>query len=164
MPTEPMQPMQPAEFAKLVTELATYPSAVLTGRDAEGYPYSVRCRPQPDAATQTLLLVGGAAPLADGVASLLCHAHDDHLASQRSVLARGRVAREGANWRFTPQQVIPGINQSPLAVMRFFMHARGVAAAYLAKRKLPRPVIPWDDIIRVKHEAQANLRARGERY
>lgn len=152
------------EFEWLVAELATYQSAVLNGRDSDGYPFSVRCHPQPDPAARTLLITDVVAPLTEGQASLLCHEHDDFLWRQRSVLTRGRIARAGDHWRFTPQKVIPGISQSPLALGRFFFHARGVAAGYLAKRNLPRPVIPWDDIIRIKREAQANLRARGVRY
>jgi hypothetical protein len=154
----------PVEWERLVAELATYESAVLNGRDAEGYPYSVRCHPQPDAATCTLTLAGVVAPLTGGPASLLCHWHDERLWRQRSLVTRGQLARDGDTWRFTPIQVIPGISQSSLALGRFFIHARGVAAAYLAKRNLPRPAIPWADILRIKHEAQANLRARGERY
>ena len=157
-------PVDSAGFTKLVSEIATYPSAVLNGRDGAGYPYSVRCHPQPDAATRTLLLPDAAAPLTEGPAGLLCHEHDDHLWRQRSVLIRGRIAREGAGWRFTPEKVIPGLSQSPLGLGSFFIHARGVAAKYLAKRNLPRPVVPWADIIRIKRQAQANLRARGERY
>jgi hypothetical protein len=152
------------EFERLVAEVATYSSAVLNGRDNEGYPYSVRCHPQPDSAARTLLITDVVAPLIEGPASLLCHEHDDFLWRQRAVLTRGRIVRAGVDWRFTPDKVIPGLSQNPLALGRFFLHARGVAAGYLAKRNLPRPVIPWDDIIRIKHEGQANLRARGGRY
>lgn len=154
----------PVDWNQLLAQLARYDSAVLTGLDGDGYPYSVRCHPQPDAATQTLRLADVAAPPGDGPASLLCHWHDDHLWKQRSFVTRGQLTRDGAGCRFTPTQLIPGIDDSPLALMRFFIHARGVAAAYLARRGLPRPVIPWGDIIRIKREAQANLRARGERY
>jgi hypothetical protein len=157
-------PVDAVAFARLARELATYPSAVLTGRDASGYSYSVRCHVQPDAATQTLMVTGVVAPLTDGVASLLCHSHDDHLARQRSILTRGELARAGADWRFMPGRIIPGISQNPFTLGRFFFYARGVAAAYLAKRNLPRPVIPWAEIIRIKHQAQANLRARSERF
>ncbi|HEX9036543.1 MAG TPA: hypothetical protein VF808_06080 [Ktedonobacterales bacterium] len=152
------------EFERLARELATFPSAVLTARDASGYPYSVRCHSQPESATQSFIIEDVHAPLVEGMASLLCHEHDDHLWRQRSVMARGRIARAGGGWRFTPEKIIPGLSQNPLALVRFFLHGRSVAAAYLAKRGLPRPVIPWDDIIRIKREAQANLRARGERY
>lgn len=154
----------PVDWERLTSQLARYESAVLNGLDAEGYPYSVRCHPQPDAATRTLSLAGMTAPLREGPASLLCHWHDERLWKQRSFLARGQLVRDGARWRFTPTQLISGIDNSPAALGRFFMHARGVAAGYLAKRKLPRPVIPWDEVLRIKREAQANLRARGERY
>jgi hypothetical protein len=154
----------PVDWERLLGQLARYDSAVLNGLDADGYPYSVRCHPQPDAATRTLLLADVVAPLRDGPASLLCHWHDARLWNQRSFVARGQLTRDGAGWRFTPTQLIPGIDNSPLALGRFFIHARGVAAGYLAKRGLPRPIIPWAEIIRIKHEAQANLRARGERF
>lgn len=153
----------PVEWNQLLAHLGRYESAVLNGLDTEGYPYSVRCHPQPDGATRTLSLVDVVAPLRDGPASLLCHWHDERLWKQRSFMARGQIARDGAGWRFTPTQLIPGIDDSPLALGLFFIHARGVAARYLAKRRLARPVIPWADVIRIKHEAQANLRARGER-
>ncbi len=153
----------PVDWERLLGQLARYESAVLNGLDADGYPFSVRCHPQPDAATRTLLLPDVTAPLRDGPASLLCHWHDERLWNQRSFVARGQIARDGAGWRFTPTQLIPGIENNPLALGRFFLHARSVAAGYLAKRGLPRPVIPWDEVIRIKREAQANLRARGER-
>jgi hypothetical protein len=38
----------------LVRSLARYPTAVLTVNDATGYPFSVRCVPEPDPARQVL--------------------------------------------------------------------------------------------------------------
>ncbi|HEU0025506.1 MAG TPA: hypothetical protein VFQ25_00180 [Ktedonobacterales bacterium] len=153
----------PVDWERLTSQLARYESAVLNGPDRDGYPYSVRCHPQPDAATRTLLLSDVTAPLREGPASLLCHWHDERLWNQRSFVARGQLARNGAGWRFTPTQLIVGLDNGPITQGRLFMHARGVAARYLAKRGLPRPIIPWAEVIRIKHEAQANLRARGER-
>ena len=43
-------------WTELVRYHALFDSAVLTGRDAAGYPFSVRCSPRLDAATQTLRL------------------------------------------------------------------------------------------------------------
>ena len=105
----------PGDWERLLAQFARYESAVLNGLDADGYPYSVRCHPQPDATTRTLLMSDVAAPLQDGPASLLCHWHDERLWKQRSFVARGRIARDGAGWRFTPTQLIPGIDDSPLA-------------------------------------------------
>lgn len=153
----------PVDWERLTSQLARYESAVLSGLDPDGYPYSIRCHPRPDIATHSLLLADVAAPLREGPASLLCHWHDERLWNQRSFVARGQLAHDEDGWRFTPTQLIPGIESNPLALGRFFMHARAVAAGYLAKRRLPRPVIPWTEINRIKHEAQANLRARGER-
>lgn len=171
MPTENAAPTPStfgaADWRRLTGELATYANAVLTGIDGEGYPYSVRCQPQPDTATRTLTLAGVSAPIWEGPASLLCHWHDERLWRQRSFLARGRLSREGVeedSWRFTPTRVVPGISQNPLELGRFFMGGRRAASQYLAKRHWPRPTIPWDDVIRIKREAQANLRPRGERF
>jgi hypothetical protein len=153
------------EWRRLVSELATYQSAVLTGIDGEGYPYSVRCQPQVDHETSALKLKGVTAPIWEGAASLLCHSHDDHLWRQRSFLVRGYVGRhENDIWYFQPSRLVPGISQNPLELGRFFMSGRRTAAQYLARRHLPRPTIPWDDIIRIKREAQANLRSRGETF
>jgi hypothetical protein len=43
-------------WAELVKNLKAYPSAVLTGLDVDGYPFSVRCIPQPDPSKEVLLV------------------------------------------------------------------------------------------------------------
>lgn len=57
--------------------LASFDSAVIVWRDAEGYPASTRCHPVPDPARQAL----GITPAPGdrfrvGPAGLLCHSHD----------------------------------------------------------------------------------------
>lgn len=141
-------------WPEILKRLPRYPSAVLSGADEQGYPFSVRCRPQPEAVRERLLLdLAPGLPLRPGPASLLCHYHDAQIWGQRSFLVRGALSQEGAGWAFTPAQYIPGIEQSPQSFLRFLVSSRRKAAAYLKARGLPRPQIPWAKINRVKDEA-----------
>ena len=148
-------------WAELVRELRRYDSAVLTGLDADGYPYSVRCQPAPDAASQTLRVrLPADTPLQPGAASLLCHLHDEGLWNQRSFLARGRLVRQGDAWMFQPTQFVPGIGvECVKGLVRFVIGARRNTKRYLAARHLPRPRIPWADINAAKAAARARRAA-----
>src|SRR5439155_8514181 len=64
-------------WREITRHLGSYPSAVLTGYDASGYPFSVRCRPKVDAAARIIRVdVPAEAGLKPGPASLLCHSHN----------------------------------------------------------------------------------------
>src|SRR5262249_52484310 len=90
--------------------LPTFPGAVITALDGEGYPYSARCTPVPDQATHLLRLdLPPGAPVQPGPADLLCHDHDDFLWRQRSFVARGTLEQGPAGWAFRPERFIPGI-------------------------------------------------------
>ncbi|MFN8503601.1 pyridoxamine 5'-phosphate oxidase family protein [Kouleothrix sp.] len=142
------------DWPVLLRQLARFPSAVISGRDAQGYPFSARCRPTPDAASHTLrVMLPPEAPIEPGPAGLLCHSHDDLLWKQESFGLRGALQRADDGWRLEPLAIIPGISPDVLSLGRFFIDSRRKAKAYLAKRNLPRPTIPWDDIIAVKKQA-----------
>jgi hypothetical protein len=75
---------------EIVRLLPDFENAVLTGLDNEGYPYSVRVRPQADPTRRAIgVPLPAHAPVQDGPASLLCHAHDEDLWNLRSFLVRG---------------------------------------------------------------------------
>ena len=94
---------------ELVKHLADYTSAVLTGRDATGYPFSIRCKPEPDTGAQVLrVIVPEYADLRPGSAGLLCHKHDEQLWNLNSFIVRGSLERDTLGWLFRPQQFIPG--------------------------------------------------------
>jgi hypothetical protein len=135
-------------WPELVKHVATFDSAVLTAQDAAGYPFSVRCRPQVDNNKQLLRLALAAdLPIQAGPAGLLCHYHDEQLWNLRSFVVRGRLEREGDGWLFRPQQFIPGAGIGGFrGQMRYAFGARRTAAAYLAKRGMARPSIPWDEV------------------
>jgi len=135
--------------------LSDFPSAVLTGVDTEGYPFSARCQPTLDNAARALRIeLAANIPIQPGPASLLCHRHDENLWNLKSFLVRGVLSREGDGWTFEPQRFIPGAGIGGLpAVARFFIGSRRNARRYLAKRGLARPRIPWDEINAVKAQA-----------
>lgn len=143
-----------AEWDTLLKQLARFPSAVLTGLDRQGYPWSARARPTHDPAAQALrvALPSGAA-VEPGPAGLLCHAHDDLLWNQTSVGVRGALARDERGWLFQPRALLPGIQPDPISLFRFILSCRRSANAYLQKRGLARPQVPWDDIVAVKRAA-----------
>ena len=131
---------------ELYRHLMGFDTAVLNGPDAEGYPYSIRCRPIPDPSAGLLKLDLGpaGAGIRPGPASLLCHEHDEGLWNQRAFLVRGRLERGGAGdpvgWAFVPERFVPGVGIGGARGMaRFLLGARRSAAAYLRKRGLNRP-------------------------
>jgi len=143
--------------------LPDFESAVLTGVDAEGYPFSVRCQPEADDAAQVLRVqLPAGIPLQPGPAGLLCHRHDENLWKLRSFLVRGTLSQDEKGWKFQPLRFIPGAGIGGLpATVRFFTGSRRNASRYLKKRGLARPRIPWDDINAVKKQAFAHSEKRG---
>ena len=107
---------------EILRHLPQTPTAVLSGLNPEGYPYSVRCRlvPEPSVGLLRLDLARDTA-LRSGRASLLCHSHDELLS-----------------------------NQKILVVARFVIGVRRNTTAYLRKRGLARPRIPWEEIVVVR--------------
>jgi hypothetical protein len=131
-----------------VRHLGDFPSAVLTGVDDTGYPFSARCRPEPDGPTQTLRLqLPASIPLRAGPAGLLCHRHDAQLWNLKSFWVRGSLGANPGGWTFHPQKFVPGAGiGGPMGVVRFIRDGRRRARQYLKKRGLARPEIPWDRI------------------
>ena len=152
---------------EVARHLAGFDTAVLNASDAEGYPYSVRCRPVPDPAARLLRLDLGASgdALRPGPASLLCHGHDEALWNQKAFLLRGRLDPDGGTrWNFAPESFIPGIGVGGARGMaRFLIGARRSAAAYLKRRGLARPRVPWDEFGRVKEREGGGNETGGRR-
>lgn len=136
-------------WAEIEKNLAAFESGVLNARDAGGYPYSVRCRPRPDpqAGVVRLDLAGGGA-VRPGPASLLCHTHDEELWNQRAVLVLGRLEGTGQARVFRPERTVGGMGFR--AAARMLIGARRTTSAYLKKRGLARPRIPWGEIEAIK--------------
>ncbi len=131
---------------KLKHQAGTFPSAVLTSRDADGYPVSVRTSFSTDDARHELRVT--LPPTVDaqpGPASLLFHQHNEQLWNLRIVLVRGELANTGHGWVFRPQPLMPSPN-----ALRMILHCRKTAQAYLRLRGLARPSIPWDRLKAIK--------------
>jgi hypothetical protein len=153
-------------WAEITKYLYQFESAVLSGLDEEGYPFSVRCRPYPDASGAEVLRVWlpPHTVLRPGPASLLCHSHDENLWNLRSFLVRGVLKKDDGGWSFEPVQFIPGagIGGFP-AMIRFFTGARRNARRYLKKRRLARPRILWDEINAAKKKAFSSSAVRSQK-
>jgi hypothetical protein len=119
---------------------------VITGVDARGYPFSVRRKPQPDHANQSLKVqIPDGTQIHAGLASLLCHKHDELFWNQRSFIVWGTLKQNGG-WVFLPKRFTPGAAGDMLSLVQFIRSARRTAKQYLDKRGLPRPKIPWNEI------------------
>ena len=128
----------------LMKHLPDFESAVLTAVDDEGYPFSVRCWPYPEAVVEVLRVqLPADMPIEPGPASLLCHKHDENLWNLQSFLVRGVLNRDERGWCFEPRRFVPGAGIGGLpATLRFFINSRRNATRYLEKRGLARPVSP----------------------
>jgi hypothetical protein len=138
---------------QITKNLARFQSAVVSGRDTAGYPFSMRCQPQLDATMRILRLdLPPSAPFQPGPAGMLCHKHDKFLARQESFIVRGSLEPGTHGWDFRPVQFIAGVRSDPVSVVKFVIDCRRKASQYLAARGLPRPQIPWEEIIAAKKQ------------
>ncbi|MGD8751824.1 MAG: hypothetical protein PVG14_10405 [Anaerolineales bacterium] len=141
---------------KLVKSLAAFSDAVVTGLDPEGYPYSVRCTPQVDHASQVLhVQFHPEAMIQPGPAGLLCHSHDEWMWDLKSFAVHGRLERQDGGWIFRPQRYITGMGMGGLlGYIRMIGNSRRAAKRYLERRGLPRPAAPWDAIKSLRAESK----------
>ncbi len=141
----------------LVRKLARYPSVVLTVVGADGYPYSVRCVPVPDASRKVFrMMLPGYVAAQAGPAGLLGHFHDDALWNQTNVVASGTLEPDGEAWVFRATRHIEGAGAG-MSAFRQLRGGRAAAQRYLDRRGLPWPQIPWAKL----HAIYARARSSG---
>jgi hypothetical protein len=147
-------------WAEIVERAASFKTAVITGIDGEGYPYSVRCTPVPDHDARVLrIAIPLEAVVQPGLASLLYHYHNEQLWDLRSLNIRGTLERDGAGWLLRPATIVPDMDAAnPVAMIRMIVTLRRRAADYLQRRSLPRPAVPWAQLEATKKEAIARSR------
>lgn len=145
----------------IVRLLPSFENAVLTGVDADGYPYSLRCKPAADSTARLLRVqLRPYAPILAGPASLLCHSHDENLWNLRSFLVRGNLTRKDGEWILEPQRYVPGAGVEGIrGMVRFVTGSRRNTKRYLRKRGLSRPRIPWDSINDIKAQIKEEERS-----
>lgn len=135
---------------KIVENLHNYPTSVLTGIDPDGYPFSIRCKPQPVPTLQVLRVqIPDNVPIQPGRASLLCHYHDELLWNIKSFALAGTLEKDVQGWLLRPQHFIR-VGDSGLDALRFLLNLRRASKKYLQKRGLPRPRINWDALDALK--------------
>ncbi len=131
---------------KLKHHINAFGSAVLSARDADGYPLSVRTAFHADNVRHELRVeVPTSVEVQPGPASLLWHQHNEQLWDLRIVVVRGELANTGNGWVFRPQPLTPSPN-----ALRMILNCRKAAQAYLGKHGLARPPIPWDRLKAIK--------------
>jgi len=136
-------------WAEIEKNLAAFETGVLSAADHDGHPYSVRCRPRPDSSAGVIRLdLGGGGAVRPGPASLLLHSHDEELWNQKVSLILGRLEGAGDGLVFRPERPVGGMGVR--AAARMLIGARRSTAAYLKKRGLERPRIPWDEVEEAK--------------
>lgn len=140
---------------KIEKYLPMFESAVLNFADPEGYPYGVRCRPVFDREASVLRLEATeTTALRAASASILCHSHDENTWNQKIFVLRGSLEEDEGGWVFRPEKFVPSLGTgSALDMARALIGLRRSAAAYLEKRSLSRPRIPWQEIQDVKDRA-----------
>ncbi|HKH12949.1 MAG TPA: hypothetical protein VKA73_17540 [Rubrobacter sp.] len=139
-------------WPEIEKNLAAFETGVLNATDAGGHPYSVRCRPRQDPSAGVLRLdLGGEEEIRPGDASLLFHSHDEELWNQKVFLLLGKLEGAGDGLIFRPERPVGGMGLRSAA--RMLIGARRTAAAYLKKRGLQRPRIPWNEIEAVKEDS-----------
>jgi hypothetical protein len=126
---------------------ALFTSAVITGLDAEGYPFSIRCVPVLDDTQQVIRIAAPTgASIQPGQVSLLFHQHDQQLWNLKMFQVLGRLELSAEEWVLRPERTIPSGEQSIWQDLMMIVDARRAAKQYLVKRGLARPRIPWDRI------------------
>lgn len=132
-------------WSDLIRTVGDFPSAVLSARDADGDPASLRTAAAPDDRRHVFgVHVPLHLELQPGPASLLVHSHDAQLWSLRSHSVRGTLERDGDGWLFRPSGAAAGEDSSALATVRALLGTRRAAKKYLARRGLAHPAIPWE--------------------
>ena len=96
-------------WAEAAKALGTFPEAVVTAVDADGYPVSVRqAAPRYDADTGHMLVAWPEhVAVTEGPANLLCHYHDEKLWNIRALQIKGRLERRGNDWIFVSTAFTP---------------------------------------------------------
>lgn len=126
--------------------LPEFDTAVLTGFDTSGRPFSLRCQPLIDDDRVVRLQLPAYIELLPGPANLLCHRHDERLWNLKSFALRGLLERDDGGWLLRPEVFIPGAGIGGLmSYVRFLRSGRRTTRRYLKTRNLDRPRVPWDE-------------------
>lgn len=120
-----------------------YETAVVTIVAPDGFPFSARLPVTVDRAARRIRIAGDAvgAPLAEGLACIAAHAHDEEFSWQQNFHVRGDLVRDGDGWSLVPHKLVGGFELPPTsAIARYRLNLakvrrfRRTAKRELAKR------------------------------
>lgn len=151
-------------WKQLERYLPEFPTAVLSGRDAAGDPYSIRCRPVLEPAQQRVrIALPPDVSLRPGAACLLCHTHDERLWNLKSFVVRGTLERNNTGWALIPRQFIPGMGIGGWrSYVGFVWHGRAATRQYFKRRGQPYPPVRWDELMLLLTGEAAGTNETGE--
>lgn len=143
---------------EIAEHVLRFETAVLSGVDDEGYPYSIRCRPELDAEARVVRIqVPDYTGIQPGPAGLLCHVHDERLWNLRNLGVRGTLERDERGWLLRPERFVPGTGMGGfLAQFRTFLNFRKAARRYVERRGWPIPQVKWDEYDRMWEDVKRN--------
>lgn len=144
-------------WADAAKALATFPEAVVTAVDADGYPVSVRqTAPRYDADTGQMPVVWPKAfAVREGPATVLCHYHDEKLWNISTMQIKGRLERRAEDWVFISTAFKPP-SGFLLAFWGLAKSNRAAGQRYLRKRGLKPPTVNWDAIYALERRARTD--------
>jgi hypothetical protein len=150
---------------EILDALEVHDNALLTGYDEEGFPFSVRTAPRADWRNRRLIVnVPAPSGIQPGRASLLMHSHNEELWEMAQFLIRGTLVKTKEGYYFVPAAVSGSPRPAAgLDAFRTLKSIRRRGNAYLEKREIPRPKVPWDDIHRLQERAQQHRSERSNK-
>jgi hypothetical protein len=140
---------------EILDGLEAHDSAVLTGYDEQGFPFSVRCIPEADRRNRRLKVeIPRSAEIQPGKASILMHSHNEELWDLVQFLIRGTLVKTTEGHYFVPASTSGSPKKaSGMDAIKSLRTIRRRGNAYLKHRDLGRPTIPWDDVHRLQQRA-----------
>jgi hypothetical protein len=145
-------------FAAVARRLPGFGDAVLAfvAGDESDRPELRRVRAAADAGTGRLILDsadGGTLCVPSGNATLLLHSHDDELTDQRLLNVVGVLEWDGDSVTLRPDRVVDAAEAvGPLATLRVLRRLHRSTDAYLQRRGLTRPAVPWQEYVQLQAE------------
>nr|ABI22125.1 hypothetical protein [Streptomyces lavendulae] len=151
---------------KIDDYLHLFSSPVLSFRDPDGFPFSLRCRPRQDRDTGLMVVrLPEGVPAAEGPAWLLWHSHDEEFGSLQALAVSGDLAAHGDGWSFRPRRVLPGPGLGPGGWAGVVEKIERDTARFLEERNLTAPQdIDWAALERIAESARKDNEERARAW
>jgi hypothetical protein len=150
-----------AVWQDLDNYLHHFHTPVLTFRDPDGYPFSLRCRPRHDRQSGLMVVpLPDGTPAVEGPAWLLWHSHDEQAADLKALAVQGRLTRADSEWHFHPERVRPGPGLAPGGWEPILASMHRETERFLESKGLSPPEIQWGKLAEIaRHVADTHRRS-----